>query len=228
MNWIAPNVDHVLEQRLRTARIELMEDPRIQNARQAKSTESINFLVQLIEDKIAAAARIGMDATEASLRHAAGNALFNAGVSVDQVRRTLEEAGRPLLEPRPMTSARVQRVGPSPLSLGGTLFLVWTVACLGVWLLLNFPPAWCVILVGAGGVPAIGLFAWREGKLATLKKETVGELPSRTVHYYMEQLRGAISAYERAVNEVLKSDARPEYATGLRTMAQPGASQAQR
>ena len=220
MSWQAPNIGHVLEHRLRTARLELMEDRRIQNANRARSTESINFLVQLIEEKIAAAARIGMDAVEASLRHAAGNALINAGVPIDTVRRTLEEAGEPFFNVNKMASARVKNVGPSPLPVAAGLFGVWTLLVLAAWATLDFQALWCAIGIGAGGVPAIGLYAWREGQLATLKKEMVGELPSRAVHYYMGQLGSRIDAYESSVNEILRDESRSGYAAPLRPLAQ--------
>jgi hypothetical protein len=223
MSWQAPNISHVLEHRLRTARLELMEDRRIQNANRARSTESINFLVQLIEEKIAAAARIGMDAVEASLRHAAGNALINAGVPIDTMRRTLEEAGAPFLQVNKMVSARVKHVGPSPLPVAAGLFAIWALAVLAAWATLDFPAFWCALGIGAGGVPAVGLFAWREGQLATLKKEMVGELPSRAVHHYMSQLDGCIDAYEHTVNAILRDESRNGYAATPRTLAQASA-----
>ncbi|MFP4502311.1 MAG: hypothetical protein ACLFTT_15015 [Candidatus Hydrogenedentota bacterium] len=222
MSWTAPNVEHVLEQRLQTARRELLDDPRIQHASQARSTEGINFLVQLIEEKIAAAARIGMDAAEASLRHAAGNALINEGVPITIVRRTLEDAGQPLLEPKRMKSQRVDKVGPPPLHLAAGLFFVWTIAALAAWTLVGFPPTWCAIIVGAGGVPSVALYAWRESKLAVLKKDTVGDLPARAMRFYFEQLRNHVAAYERTVNDVIHTGARSEYALTMGVVARAG------
>ena len=202
MNWTAPDVVYVLEQRLRTARLELMDDPRIRNAHEARSRESVNFVVQLIEDKLAAAAKCGLDAAEASLRLAAAAALLENGAPVELVRQRLEELGRPLLRPPRPESAAIRRVGWSAGTVAVAFVLVWTAAVSGAWLLWRFAGIWCAAGVGAGIVLSMPLHAWRKRRFAALLRRVVSDLPSRTVRYYIELLRKCVTDYERAVETI--------------------------
>lgn len=206
MNWTAPDVVHILEQRLRTARLELMEDPRIRNAHEAQSRESINFLVQLVEEKVAAAARAGLEAVEASLRLAATDALLAESVPVETVRRRLEDAGRPLLRPARPETAALARLGWAPRAWTGLFLAVWLAAVLGAWAVYRFAGVWCVLLVGAGAFPATLLYVWRDSRLAALKRETVGDLPSRTVRHYMDLVRAGVVEYARAVERIAREE----------------------
>lgn len=208
MNWEAPDVVHVLEHRLKTARLELMEDPRIKNAHEAKSDESVQFLAQLIEEKMAAAARVGLDATEASLRLWATDALLTAGVPLEIVRERLDRAGRPFLHPAPPENACIPRIGLQPVTAAAILLLTWTAVCIAAWLVYTFHPIFCVVAVAAGSIPAVGVHAWKEGRLAMIKQKLVGEMPSRMARHYMDLLRRSVAEYEREVESIARSESR--------------------
>lgn len=208
MNWNAPDVVHVLEHRLKTARLELMEDPRIQSAHEARSNESVRFLALLIHEKLAAAARTGLDAAEASLRLAATDALLAAGVPLETARERLEQAGRPFLSPAPPETAAPRRIGLRPTTAAALLLAVWTAAAVAAWMVFGFHPLLCVVLVGASGVPAVGVYGWKEGRLAAMKQRIVGETPSRLARHYMEWLRTNVVEYAREVEAIVREEAR--------------------
>lgn len=199
MNWSAPDVVNILEQRLRTARLELMDDPRVRHAHEARSKESVNFVVQLIEDKLATAARFGMEAAEASLRLSATDALLSEGVAIANVRHRLEDAGNPLLQPGRPLSAAVRRAGVSARVETVVYLFLWTVVTMVCWAVLRFEPLLCALIVGAGAVSAVPLYRWRSRRFGIMLRRIVSELPSRTVRHYLQHLRKCVADYEGAV-----------------------------
>lgn len=202
MNWSAPQVEHLLEQRLQQARLELMEDTRIQEALDRRGGETPAFLQDLIAGKLHAAARHGLEAVEASLRAGASDCLLAQGLSVDLVRAQLKREGDRLLA---LGEDHTPREGGALLTAplaAGLLFAAWTAAALGAWRLLELHPLVCMALVGAGGVPAVGLHAYLKGNEAIGKKALVSELPARICRQYLRRLGGAVDAYAAAVNAV--------------------------
>lgn len=221
MNWVAPDVVCILEQRLRAARLELMDDPRIRHAHEARSKESVNFVVQLIEDKMANAARFGMEAAEASLRLSATDALLSAGVPIERVRTRVGDAGQPLLRPARPVSAAVTWAGV-PARVEVAVFLcLWTVVSMVCWIVLRFSPLLCVAIVGVGAALAAPLYRWRYSRFGITLRRIVGELPARSVRHYMEYLRKCVTDYEDAVScialdEPVRDNVNPGVSNGRR------------
>jgi len=208
MNWEAPDVVHVLELRLKTARLELMEDPRIKNAHEARSDEPLRFLAQLIEEKMAAAARFGLEAAEASLRLWATDALLAAGVPLEITRERLELAGRQLLHPPAPVNAGPPRAGLRPGVAAALVLGAWTLACVAAWLVYSLHPLFCAVAVGAGGIPAVGVHGWKDGRLATMKQQLAGEMPSSMARHYMDVLRKSVEEYGREVEAIARAESR--------------------
>ena len=126
MSWHAPEVSHLLDRRLQTARLELLEDTRLQRAASQQGQEPPEFLRSLIEEKLAAAARSGMGAVEASLRSSAAAYLTQVGRDTVFVRETLDQLRDELLAS--------DRDIPSGLSCSAFGPGLWSLSFLVAWL----------------------------------------------------------------------------------------------
>ncbi|MCC6142511.1 MAG: hypothetical protein IT368_01770 [Candidatus Hydrogenedentes bacterium] len=207
MNWTAPSVDHLLEQRLQAARLELMEDRRIQGAVEKKGSESIRFIADLIRGKIDAAARNGFGAAEASLRLDASDFLTGRGYDVEVIRRELRAAAEPMLTPPAAPVAAEKDAFLTPVRAAGLFFLLWLVAAGILWQALNLYWLWLVLIVGAGALPMAGIHSYLSGNAAIMKKALVSELPAVLCRHYMRVLHAAVGDYEVRVNELGRSQA---------------------
>jgi hypothetical protein len=211
MNWTAPPVDHLLEQRLQAARLELMEDRRIQGAVDKKATESLRFIAELICGKIDAAARNGLGAAEASLRLDASEYLTAQGLNVEMIRTELKSAAEGLLNPPAPPPDTEKESFMTPFVSAAFFFVLWTVAAIVLWQALSLHWLWLVLIIGAGGVPMLAIHAYLNGTAAIMKKALVSELPAVLCRHYMRVIHTAVGEYELRVNELARTQAaRPQ------------------
>jgi len=205
MTWSAPQLPHILEERLQTARIELMEDQRVAGAANNALAESQAFVSELIEKKLAAAAHAGLDAVEASLRVEASDKLLEAGMELEAVREALAKAGEVFQSPTPFRRSTLAEVALSPLILAGITLCGWMLLIMALWLALRFHPLVLAILAAFGAAPTLAVKKWREQTLAAMRKKMVGELPARICRHYVQVFEEATKSYEASVNALIKN-----------------------
>lgn len=199
MSWQAPALTHLLEQRLQTARLELMDDPRLLRAEQGQGQESGVFLRQLIDEKFSAAARSGLGAIEASLRTHASAHLADAGLDAPSVRATLDRLGEELLALHKVPTPIVPPEAQSPLRYAASFYIVWLCTIVAGWMVSDKPFRLVMLLAASGAVAAVALFLLVLGSRQKRRKTVTREYPARCCHYYLNGLSAAIGRYEEGV-----------------------------
>ncbi len=206
VTWSAPPLQPLLESRLQSARLDLFNDPRLSEAR-AKGAAP-EFTATLIEEKLGAAARSGLDAVEASLRLAASEVLRTAAVPPETARDTLRKAGEHLTSPKGLVSNALPW-SPSPLQVAAGVFVLWAVLMGGAGGALTLPWWANVLAVLSALIPArLAQNLYTEYR-ARLQRRQINELPARVCRLYIAHYNDALSDYELAVNALL-GDAPPK------------------
>jgi hypothetical protein len=208
MSWHAPALDHLVDKRLQTARLELLEDGRLQKALHNRGRESAPFLLHLIEEKLAAAARSGVGAVEASLRASATACLVDVGYESSQARSALDDLGTELLNPEERFPHELRRDSLRPGVLAALFFVAWTVTITLGWIL-GDAGNWLYALFAAGGTLATAL-VYMIARLDSLRhrSEIAREYPAHICRHYMQSLEEGLARYEVAVKALAgaKSD----------------------
>ena len=199
MSWHAPALIHLLEQRLQTARLELMDDPRLLRAQQGQGQESGAFLRQLIDEKFSAAARSGLGAIEASLRTHATEHLADRGLDAASVRTTLDTLGDELLALHRAPQHLVPPEAQSPLRYAASFYIAWIFTIAVGWTVSDKPFSLFAVLAGAGAVAAVALFLLVLGSRQKRRVTVARDYPARCCHNYLNGLSAAIGRYEEGV-----------------------------
>ncbi len=199
MSWQAPALTHLLEQRLQTARLELMDDPRLLRAQQGQGQENGAFLRQLIDEKFSAAARSGLGAIEASLRTHASAHLADAGLDAGSVRATLDGLGEEILALHKVPAHIVPPEAQSPLRYAAAFYIAWLFTIFAGWMVSDKSFRLVLALAGAGFVAAVALFLLVLGSRQKRRVTVAREYPARCCHYYLNGLTAAIGRYEEGV-----------------------------
>ena len=200
MSWNAPELSHLLDQRLQVARLELMEDSRIALSRQTQNQESTDFLRHLIDEKLASATRSGLGAIEASLRTDASLYLSGAGCDAGTIRKVLDESGADLTDIDGVTLPSVGAEPPKPAILALAFLVSWVVIVAVGWVLKGSPFSSVAYLLLAG-IPVAGII-YGIARAAALQRRTflVRHYPTRLCSTYFNFLGRQVDSYESAVN----------------------------
>ncbi len=205
MSWQAPALTHLLEQRLQTARLELMDDPRLLRAQQGQGQEDGPFLRQLIEEKFSAAARSGLGAVEASLRTHASEHLAAAGLDAGSVRATLDTLGNELLVIHEGPARIVPPELQSPLRYAIALYATWMVTITMGWMVSDKPFGLYATLAVVGVVAAAVLFLLLLGSRQKRRIAIARNYPARCCQDYLNALSSGVKRYEDGVRMLLQS-----------------------
>jgi hypothetical protein len=210
MSWHAPEVDHLLDRRLQTARLELLEDTRLQRAASQHGQEAPEFLRSLIEEKLATAARSGMGAVEASLRSSAAAHLTQAGKDTVIVRDALDQFRDELLAPERDVPPGLSRsaFGPGLWSL--SFLAAWMVSISAGWLLGDAHSGLFATLAITGGAASVVIFAALHLRDKQNRADVLSDYPVALCRYYVDELARSTARYEAAVGELTHSAERTE------------------
>jgi len=212
MTWQAPQLEHLVDDRLRRLRLELLEDPKIVDD-DAPAASPAKHLIRHIEERFAAEARAGFDAVESSLRLDATERLLDDGHPAGQVNAALKKAARHFASPPRPDRLNIEEPAVTPGLAAGLVFAAWTVGVLMVWVATGFPGFVLAVAMAAGLLPAWAVHkAWRKREMA-LKSEIIHEYPVRICRHYMHRLRASVAAYEKSVAQ-LESRPAPAPANG--------------
>lgn len=202
--WSAPDFEHLLDQHLRLARLELLADHRLHLRAEDDGGEDPGFVAELIVDKLEAAARAGFDAVEASLRASAAEHLRSKGLGVDAVRAGLEQSAERLVPPKRPRLERVERnavpqgfyAGLVATALIILVFSLWTLGILGF-------PLYAVLTVASVGV-SYALYRFLLSREAQLRRKLIDEWPARVARHYGDALREGVTYYEYVVRTLAR------------------------
>lgn len=202
MSWTAPPLQHLLESRLRDARLELFADGRLTDALSDGITPQ--FPTQLIEEKLAAAAKAGLDAIEASLRLSAAEALNACGIDPEQSRTALRSAGERLRDSAQAAQVSLPKI-PSPiliaLAILGAAWLVDILLYLGGEL--GQSAFFLLLLLEVPVALVVGFAITRER--TRQHRRALNELPARICRQYIEHFSAALAQYEQSVESLMKT-----------------------
>lgn len=202
MTFQAPALRPLVEERLRRARLELMEDSRIDGAARGRSDESPGFVLQIVEEKLAAAARGGYEAAAASLRVEASDWLRQHGQPMQSVRDALRQAEGALKVPGRPASMNLPGWLPQPMIAASVTFFLLSAVVLIAWGVLNITPLAVAGLVAIAGVPALAAKAGVEHVATALKKHVAREYPARLCRLYLDAFDRAVNTYASQVAEL--------------------------
>jgi hypothetical protein len=197
IDWNAPDYAAVLEHHLRWARLEMMEDPRLDDA--GETGTSAAFAARLIQEKIGAAASTGLRAVESSLRVNAQAAMQEQGVEVGQARQILDAAGEAFRAPKVAGLPALEPETLSPAAMAACAFGASVLGALAVFLLVPAHPALLVLYLGAAPIVALIAHGARTTRLRRAQQRVVREYPSELCRQYMQAMRESVARYEGAV-----------------------------
>ncbi len=208
MIWHAPALDHLVDKRLQTARLELLEDGRIQKALHHRGRESAPFLLHLIEEKLAAAARSGAGAVEASLRASATTFLVALGYESSQARSALDDLETELLDHEERLPHELQRDSLRPVVLAALFFVAWTVTITLGWILGDAGTLLYALFAAGGALVTALVYLIAHLESLRHRSKIVREYPAHICRHYMQSLEEGIARYEAAVEALAdaKSD----------------------
>ena len=202
MTWQPPELSHLLDKRLQTARLELMQDSRILRAQDGQGTETIAFLRSLIEEKLTAATRSGLGAIEASLRTSAAAHLAQHGCGSSEIRTGLDEAGDPLINltglPQHGFATEIQR----PIQSAALFYLAWIATITIGWLMSDSNHHVYLPLALGGTVIAIAIFLYTYGGNQKRRRALVHHYPGRLCKDYLGHLSAVTAQYAIHVNNL--------------------------
>jgi len=202
MSWRAPKLAHLLDGRLQTARLELLEDPRITRAFHGRGPDPTQFLRQLIEEKLAAAARSGLGAIEASLRTDASEYLAASGRDPEPIRDMLDAQGRALLALEEQRPHELQQDGMRPGAVSSLFFTLWFVAIAMGWAVGDADTVLFAFLATGGALASALVYLFAHAVSLRRRAQVAREYPAVLCREYLHALEGAMADYESAVNQL--------------------------
>jgi len=192
-------VEILFEEKLSAARLELLSDRRLHDALHGNDQVGADFLLQLIQQKVAAAALSGAHAVEATLRLEAADRLQEAGASVEEIRKTLEEAKAALFSLKPRKSYAVPTPAFPPNVAAIVTFVIGLTLISLVYLAFPFSRflfACLVLFLGAG---AFLVRRYLKQQTLTQAEHVARKIPAELCQDYLEALELALDEYKRIV-----------------------------
>jgi hypothetical protein len=202
MTWQAPELAHLLDQRLQAARVDLFDDPRMEQALHGRGRERTAFLRHLIEEKLAAAARSGIGAVEASLRSSASDHLTKAGLEPAATRARLDALSETLYAIESRRPHAMQRDPLRPTTTATLFFVGWLATASTGWAVGNgnTPLFLVLLLIAMVATPMVYLLAQQ---IEQQRRRTIAkEYPVLLCRTYLAAATDAITGYEATVNQL--------------------------
>lgn len=200
MSWDAPNLSHLLDHRLQTARLELLEDPRIAQAFHGQGRDTTQFLRHLVEEKLAAAARSGLGAVEASLRSSASDYLAASGLGPESIRKTLDALGADIMAVEGVRPPMLQRDSMEPHNAATLFFVAWLVSISVGWAVGDANTVLFVALATGGALASLLVYLFAKRVRLKRRAEVAREYPTALCRAFLAALEQCVEAYGVAVN----------------------------
>lgn len=202
MNIQVSEYADVMEQQLKAARLDLLEDGRLTAGHGAGGEAALETVAQLIRDKMEAAARYGYEGMESSLRPEAQDRLLASGLDIEFCRHTLDAAAQclhPGAVPRPIPAAP----GPPPNLIAGGVLAGGAVVAIGLYAIFRFPPVVLMLLVAAAIIPAVLVRGAKLTRNAASRDRFLHEYPGELCRHYVQETATRLKDYEQILNEAL-------------------------
>lgn len=199
MTWHAPDYTDVLEDRLRQARLDLLEDPRLIRGVQGGSALSQDLIERVIREKLGSAAMDGFEAIEASLRLAAQEYYASHSLERDPAAGLLE-APEGQLVPPPLPPKSPAQQPPGLSFATGIAFAGFLLLGFALYLLFSLSLLALVFLAILAVVPALILQNRLKRRAQSPREQLLDEYPAEICRHYVQGLQEKVNDYEQAVN----------------------------
>ena len=201
--WNPPQYNHLIEEPLQSARVELLNDSRVYQAMQRTGSEAEHFLQRLLDEKLFAAASTGLDAVESSLRVEATEVLLNNGYKASAIREIVKELGNPFFAPPAYMLNKSAGTDMPPLVGAILFFAITTLISFALFFQYDLNKITLVVFVACGIMPAY-LIKDRAEKRAALRIQSgVREYPALICRHYLQIYEEAYENYRNGIQDKL-------------------------
>ncbi len=217
--WNPPQYNHLIEEPLQSARVELLNDSRVHQAMQRTGSEAEHFLQQLLDEKLFAAATAGLDAVESSLRVEATEVLLNNGHKASAIREIVKELGNPFFTPPAYMLNKSARADIPPLVGAILFFAITTLLSFTVFFFYELNTMTLVLFIACSIMPAY-LIKDRAEKRAALRIQSgVREYPALICRHYLQIYEEAYENYRNGIQDKLAGSRETPVISPLETKA---------